>query len=103
MSRNCWQASKKPRVQPSLVSVMKLLQTISQACAREVPIQAQRDELTLDFTTYCLTRFPPDVMSRHPVLNVGQALNECLRVLPGGQQTGGADLVQGGCRGVAVG
>jgi hypothetical protein len=44
---------------PSLVSVMKLLQTISQACARGVPIQAQRDELTLDFTTYCLTRFPP--------------------------------------------
>jgi hypothetical protein len=24
-----------------------------------VPIQAQRDELTLEFTTYCLTRFPP--------------------------------------------
>ena len=45
--------------QPSLVSIMKLLQTISNACAREVPIQAQRDELTLDFTTYCLTRFPP--------------------------------------------
>jgi hypothetical protein len=45
--------------EPSLVSVMKLLQTISHACAREVPIQAQRDELTLEFTTYCLTRFPP--------------------------------------------
>ena len=45
--------------EPSLVSIMKLLQTISNACAREVPIQAQRDELTLDFTTYCLTRFPP--------------------------------------------
>lgn len=44
---------------PSLVAVMKLLQTISQACARGVPIQARRDELTLDFTTYCLTRFPP--------------------------------------------
>jgi hypothetical protein len=44
---------------PSLVSVMNLLQTISDACARGVPIQAQRDELTLDFTTYCLTRFPP--------------------------------------------
>jgi hypothetical protein len=45
--------------EPSLVSIIKLLQTISNACAREVPIQAQRDELTLDFTTYCLTRFPP--------------------------------------------
>jgi hypothetical protein len=45
--------------EPSLVSIMKLLQAISNACAREVPIQAQRDELTLDFTTYCLTRFPP--------------------------------------------
>jgi hypothetical protein len=45
--------------EPSLVSIMKLLQTISNACAREVPIQARRDELTLDFTTYCLTRFPP--------------------------------------------
>ena len=45
--------------EPSLVSVMKLLQTISHACARGVPIQAQRDELTLEFTTYCLTRFPP--------------------------------------------
>lgn len=45
--------------EPSLVSIMKLLETISNACAREVPIQAQRDELTLDFTTYCLTRFPP--------------------------------------------
>jgi hypothetical protein len=44
---------------PSLVSVMKLLQTISQACARGMPIQAQRDELTLEFTSYCLTRFPP--------------------------------------------
>ncbi len=44
---------------PSLVSVMTLLQTISQACARGVPIQAQRDELTVDFTSYCLTRFPP--------------------------------------------
>jgi len=44
---------------PSLVSVMKLLQTISQACARGVPIQAQRDALTVDFTSYCLTRFPP--------------------------------------------
>ncbi|MGO9099677.1 MAG: hypothetical protein ACLP9Y_09660 [Mycobacterium sp.] len=45
--------------EPSLVSVMKLLQTISHASARGVPIQAQRDELTLEFTTYCLTRFPP--------------------------------------------
>jgi hypothetical protein len=45
--------------EPSLVSIMKLLQTISNACAREVPIQAQRDELTLDFTTSCLTHFPP--------------------------------------------
>ena len=45
--------------EPSLVSIMKLLQTISNACAREVPIQAQRDELTLDVTTYCLMRFPP--------------------------------------------
>ena len=45
--------------EPSLVSIMKLLQTISNACAREVPIQAQRDALILDLTTYCLTRFPP--------------------------------------------
>jgi hypothetical protein len=45
--------------EPSLVSVMNLLQTISDVCARGVPIQAQRDELTLDFTSYCLTRFPP--------------------------------------------
>jgi hypothetical protein len=46
--------------EPSLFSIVKLLQTISNACAREVPIQAERDELTLDFTTYCLTRFPPE-------------------------------------------
>ncbi|MDT7767515.1 MAG: hypothetical protein QOI30_503, partial [Mycobacterium sp.] len=46
--------------EPSLFSIMKLLQTISNACAREVPIQAERDDLTLDFTTYCLTRFPPE-------------------------------------------
>ena len=46
--------------EPSLFSIMKLLQTISNACAHEVPIQAERDELTLDFTTYCLTRFPPE-------------------------------------------
>jgi hypothetical protein len=45
--------------EPSLLSIMKLFQTISIACARGVPIQGQRDELTLDFTTYCLTRFPP--------------------------------------------
>jgi hypothetical protein len=45
--------------EPSLASIMQLLHTISTACAREVPIQAQRDQLTLDFTTYCLTRFPP--------------------------------------------
>jgi len=45
--------------EPSLVSVMKLLQTISDVCARGAPIQAERDEVALDFTTYCLTRFPP--------------------------------------------
>jgi hypothetical protein len=45
--------------QPSLLAIIRLFQAVSTASARGMPIQAQRDELTLDFTTYCLTRFPP--------------------------------------------
>ena len=45
--------------EPGLLSVIKLIQAMSNACARGVPIQSRRDELTVDFTSYCLTRFPP--------------------------------------------
>ena len=45
--------------QPSLLAISKLIQTVFSASARGLPIQAQRNVLTLDFTTYCLTRFPP--------------------------------------------
>lgn len=43
----------------NLFSVLRLFQAIFDACARGLPIQTQRDELMLDFTSYCLTRFPP--------------------------------------------
>jgi hypothetical protein len=44
---------------PSLPAITKLIQTVISTSARGLPIQGQRDVLTLDFTSYCLTRFPP--------------------------------------------
>jgi hypothetical protein len=41
------------------LAVARLFMTIQGASAGGLPRQAQRDELILDFTTYCLTRFPP--------------------------------------------
>jgi hypothetical protein len=41
------------------LTIARLFMTIQGASAGEVPRQAQRDELILDLTTYCLTRFPP--------------------------------------------
>ena len=41
------------------LTIVQLLTTIGGASAGELPRQAQRDELILDLTTYCLTRFPP--------------------------------------------
>ncbi|HUB58291.1 MAG TPA: hypothetical protein VMB04_24380 [Mycobacterium sp.] len=41
------------------LAIARLFMTIQGASAGGLPRQAQRDELILDFTTYCLTRFPP--------------------------------------------
>ena len=41
------------------LAMARLFMTIQGASAGGLPRQAQRDELILDFTTYCLTRFPP--------------------------------------------
>lgn len=41
------------------LTIVQLLMTIQGASAGEVPRQAERDELILNLTTYCLTRFPP--------------------------------------------
>jgi len=43
----------------NLAAIMRLLQTVLGAGAREMPRQLQLDELMVDFTTYCLMRFPP--------------------------------------------
>ena len=40
-------------------AIARLFLTIQNAGVRGLPRQAQRDELVLDFTTYCLGRFPP--------------------------------------------
>jgi hypothetical protein len=39
-------------------AIVRLFLTIQNAGVRGLPRQAQRDELVLDFTTYCLGRFP---------------------------------------------
>jgi hypothetical protein len=44
--------------QPNPVTIVRLFTTIQAASADELPRQAERDELILDLTTYCLTRFP---------------------------------------------
>jgi hypothetical protein len=41
------------------LAIARLFMTMQEASAGGLPRQAQRDELILDFTTYCLTRFPP--------------------------------------------
>jgi len=41
------------------MTLVQLFMTIGGASAGGVARQAQRDALILDFTTYCLTRFPP--------------------------------------------
>ncbi|MBV8863082.1 MAG: hypothetical protein JO082_10565 [Mycobacterium sp.] len=40
-------------------ATVRLFLTIQNAGVRGLPRQVQRDELVLDFTTYCLSRFPP--------------------------------------------
>jgi hypothetical protein len=40
-------------------AILRLLMALQGASAGGVPRQAQRDALILDFTAYCLTRFPP--------------------------------------------
>jgi hypothetical protein len=45
--------------QPNPLTIVRLFTTIQAASAGELPRQALRDELILDLTTYCLTRFPP--------------------------------------------
>jgi hypothetical protein len=45
--------------EPNLRTVLGLFQTLLGASARGLPRQGQLAELLLDFTTYCLTRFPP--------------------------------------------
>jgi len=40
-------------------AIVRLFTTIQGAGASGLPRQAQRDSLILDFTAYCLTRFPP--------------------------------------------
>jgi hypothetical protein len=42
-------------------AIVRLTMTIQGASLGGLPRQARRDELILDFTTYCLTRFPPHV------------------------------------------
>jgi hypothetical protein len=41
------------------LAIVQLFTTIQGASASGLPRQVQRDQLILDFTTYCLTRFPP--------------------------------------------
>jgi len=41
------------------LAIARLFMTIQAASAGGLPRQAQRNALILDFTTYCLTRFPP--------------------------------------------
>ncbi|MFZ0713970.1 hypothetical protein [Mycobacterium sp.] len=41
------------------VAILRLLMALQGASTGGVPRQARRDELILDFTAYCLTRFPP--------------------------------------------
>jgi hypothetical protein len=41
------------------VAILRLFMALQGASAGGVPRQARRDELILDFTAYCLTRFPP--------------------------------------------
>jgi hypothetical protein len=41
------------------LTIVRLFMSIQGASVGELPRQAQRDELILDLTTYCLTRFPP--------------------------------------------
>jgi hypothetical protein len=45
--------------QPNPLTIVRLFTTVQAASAGELPRQAERDELILDLTTYCLTRFPP--------------------------------------------
>lgn len=40
-------------------AIVRLFLTIQNAGVRGLPRQGQRDELVLDLTTYCLSRFPP--------------------------------------------
>ena len=41
------------------LAIVQLFMTIQGASVGGLPRQAQRDALILDFTAYCLTRFPP--------------------------------------------
>ncbi|HUH68841.1 MAG TPA: hypothetical protein VLZ05_08095 [Mycobacterium sp.] len=43
----------------NLRTILGLFQTLRDAGARGLPRQGQLDELMVDFTTYCLMRFPP--------------------------------------------
>jgi hypothetical protein len=43
----------------NLLTIVRLFQTLLAAGARGLVRQGQLDELMLDFTTYCLMRFPP--------------------------------------------
>jgi hypothetical protein len=43
----------------NLGTILGLLQTVLGAGARGLPRQGQLDELMVDFTAYCLMRFPP--------------------------------------------
>jgi hypothetical protein len=45
--------------EPNFRTIVGLFQTVFGASARGLPRQGQLNELLLDFTTYCLTRFPP--------------------------------------------
>ena len=40
-------------------AILRLLMALQGASTGGVPRQARRDELIVDFTAYCLTRFPP--------------------------------------------
>ena len=44
---------------PSQLTVTVFFQTLIGAVARGLPGQGQLNELMVDFTTYCLSRFPP--------------------------------------------
>ncbi|MBS4729216.1 hypothetical protein MSM1_12995 [Mycobacterium sp. SM1] len=45
--------------EPNLLTTVRLFQTLLTAGAHGQARQGQLDALMLDFTTYCLTRFPP--------------------------------------------